>query len=209
MKFRYIFLVAILATLSLIRVISGPRHDQEETFQLSKRLTEVEVNINTVRTAQYGQRILTQGLDTYVAIIAVGTPGIVGGVAKVMAYISTNSTNVMQDWYTQVHFSGMIDIVICMSQPDSSRNLNPTPSRVQQMAFSINEDYDTVYWLLVSTGLVIHNFNIWVRDQAHILITAGFAMYQRLNKDTESSTPGLGEMEPSTTGYVIADTHIL
>ncbi|KAF7958110.1 hypothetical protein EAE96_003674 [Botrytis aclada] len=75
MKFNYLFLAAILAILSL----------------------EVEVDMNTVRTSQDGQRILTQGLDTCVAIIAVGTPSIIGGVAKVMAHMSTGSINVMQD----------------------------------------------------------------------------------------------------------------
>ncbi|TGO67291.1 hypothetical protein BOTNAR_0045g00350 [Botryotinia narcissicola] len=177
MKFKYLFLAAILATLSLGRVISNPRHDQEESFQLSKRLEDVEVDMNTVGTAQNGQRIWTQGLDTCVAIIAIGTPSTTGGIAKVMAHMSTGKTEVMQAWSAQVQASGMTDIVIYMSQPDPSRNLDPTPNRVQEMATSINQDYNTVYRLLVSTGPIIHNFNILVREQAHSLMTAGFAMY--------------------------------
>ncbi|KAF5879145.1 uncharacterized protein Bfra_006349 [Botrytis fragariae] len=161
--------------------------------------------MKTVRTAQDGQRIWTRGLDTCVAIIVVGTLSTTGGIAKVMAHMSTGRTEVMQAWFAQVQASGTTNIVMYISQPDPSRNRNPDPVLVQEMATDIQKDYDFVYNLLVSSDTPLYNFNVWVRNQAHYLMIAGFAIYQRRLSDVSLNGPGLAEMESSPTGEVVAD----
>ncbi|TGO20824.1 hypothetical protein BPAE_0262g00010 [Botrytis paeoniae] len=142
-------------------------------------------------------------------VSTLGTPSTAGGVAKVVAHMSTGSINVMQNWVAQVQSSGMTNIAMYMSQPDPNRNLNPTPNYVQQMATLMNADYNVVFNLMITTGPLLHDFNIWVRNQAHRLMTADFAIHQRDSDDVDSTKPGFGEMESSAADDVIADTYRL
>ncbi|KAF7866762.1 hypothetical protein EAF04_005604 [Stromatinia cepivora] len=215
MQFKKLFLVGLLATFSLGRVTSSPRDNQKEIFRLSKRLDVVEVDLNDVKTAQAGQRIWTRGLDTCVAILAVGEPRETGGVSKVMGHISPGRTQILQNWVEAVKAAEMTRIAIYVSQPNPLRNSNPSRQEVQNMVIALGkplteEEYNEVYSLMVATGTIMADFNTYVRDQAHRLMTAGYTVFQRGLIASGAAPPaGHGEMECTVAGTVVADTHTM
>lgn len=102
----------------------------------------------------------------------------------------------------------MTNIAMYISQPDPSRNANPDPAFVQAMAIQIGEDYDYIYNLLATSGPGMSDFNTFVKDQAHGLMTAGMTIYQRNPADI-ATAKGFGQMESSVAGAVVADTHTM
>lgn len=90
--------------------------------------------MNQVKSVGPGVDLVTDGLSTCYALLAVGTPHPTKNINRVMAHISAVQKDVLfTTWSDAVRAAEMTDVVVYVSQPDDTMNENMSDERIREM----------------------------------------------------------------------------